>query len=420
MANKVNNLINRMMLGKEKSEDYARSTLPTNRWQLFWDVFKGRFWKLVIINLMTLLFFIPLFALLFFRYTAIANYGTFYPFSQGFGVGYLAAPTLVGYSENIIFNVNMMFFLFLPLVSIFAALGISGGMYVIRNMVWTEGIFVANDFWRGIRQNFKVVLKIMLAYSIVIYLMILSISVSDMSIVSNPENNWLFVITKVFAYLIIAFYTIMTLHMLAMGVTYELKFMQLLKNSFFFSIALFPQSVFFIALGLVTALPMLIGGNFLLTLGVVLILMFGVALFMLVWTDFSQWAYDQFLNDKVPGAKKNRGIYDRIKDDDAKSLQKYKQQVDSAMLTSLKSHPIKPITDDLKLAELPQSFRREDIIKLNESKQAIIDDHAKYVEEHKNDEQFIKYEQAKLSAEEEREKRIAKAKKELAKRKRNR
>jgi hypothetical protein len=241
-----------------------------------------------------------------------------------------------------------------------------------------------------------------------------------MSIVSNPENNWLFVVTKVFAYLIIAFYTIMTLHMLAMGVTYELKFMQLLKNSFFFSIALFPQSVFFIVLGLVTVLPMLIGGNFLLTLGVVLILMFGVALFMLVWTDFSQWSYDQFLNDKVPGAKKNRGIYDRIKDDDAKSLQKYKQQVDTAMLTSLKAHPIKPITDDLKLAELPQSFRREDIIKLNESKQAIIDDHAKYVEEHKNDAQFVQYEQAKLSAEEEREKRIAKAKKELAKRKRNR
>ena len=35
------------------------------------------------------------------------------------------------------------------------AIGISGGAYVMRNMVWTEGIFVANDFWRGVKLNYK-------------------------------------------------------------------------------------------------------------------------------------------------------------------------------------------------------------------------------------------------------------------------
>ena len=87
--------------------------------------------------------------------------------------------------------------------------------------------------------------------------------------------------------------------------------------------------------------------------------------------------------------------------------------------TSLNSKPIKPITDDeLQLVELPTSFSREDIIKLNESKQAIYDDHARYVEEHKNDEQFKPTidEQKALEDQKEREKRIEKAKKELAKR----
>ena len=54
-------LINRLMLGKEKSEGYARSTLPSNRWELFWDILKGRLGKLVIINLLMVLFLIPLF-----------------------------------------------------------------------------------------------------------------------------------------------------------------------------------------------------------------------------------------------------------------------------------------------------------------------------------------------------------------------
>ena len=43
-------LIARWLEGKERSEDYARSTLPTNRWALFWDIFKGRFGKLVLLS----------------------------------------------------------------------------------------------------------------------------------------------------------------------------------------------------------------------------------------------------------------------------------------------------------------------------------------------------------------------------------
>ena len=53
---KKKSFLKKLLEGKEKSEEYARSTLPTNRWQLFWDIFKGRFWKLVIINLLMLLF----------------------------------------------------------------------------------------------------------------------------------------------------------------------------------------------------------------------------------------------------------------------------------------------------------------------------------------------------------------------------
>ena len=65
---KKGGLIDRLMLGKEKSEGYARATLPSNRWELFWDIFKGRFGKLVIVNLLVLLFCLPLILMIFFRY----------------------------------------------------------------------------------------------------------------------------------------------------------------------------------------------------------------------------------------------------------------------------------------------------------------------------------------------------------------
>jgi hypothetical protein len=62
---KQGGLINRLLLGSEKSEGYARASLPSNSWELFWDILKGRFGKLIIINLLMLLFFIPLFMALY-------------------------------------------------------------------------------------------------------------------------------------------------------------------------------------------------------------------------------------------------------------------------------------------------------------------------------------------------------------------
>ncbi len=417
---KKGGLIDRLMLGKEKSEDYARGTLPSNRWELFWDIFKGRFGKLVIVNLLTLLFCIPLVLLLFFRYVALSNFGSFYPFSQGFGLGYMAPSSMVGYAENIVVQVNLVTFIFLPIVVMIMAVGISGGAYVMRNMVWTEGIFVANDFWKGIKENIKQMLVIGLVYSLVFYGSILSISIADQNLAVGAGLRWLWIVSEIFSYIILFFFSIMTMHMITMSVTYKLKYRHLLKNSFLFTIALAPQNLFFLLLGFIPFILLLLGGIFFI-IGIILVLLLGMSMLLLIWTDYSHWAYDRFINDKVEGAQKNRGIYERVQKSDSGALKRYREQLALAKHNSLNNRPIKPITDDeLKVAELPTNFSRADLEKLRESKQAIYDDHAKYVEEHKNDEEF------KLSAEEQafvdkdasdRAKRIEKAKKELSKRK---
>lgn len=420
MANKKKGggLINRILMGSEKSEGYARASLPSNRWELFWDIFKGGFWKLVVINLLVLLFCIPMILLFLFRSVAISGYGAMYPFAQGFGVGYQAPLSMAGFSESIVFNVNLTMYLLFPIAALIAALGISGGAYVVRNMVWTEGIFVANDFWRGIKQNFKQMAIIALVYSLVFYIGNASIAMCDEYIAVGADHKWLFYVSKILTYTLLIVYSVMTLHMITMSVTYELKFRNLVKNSFLFTIGLAPQNVFFVFLGLLPFL-FLTFGSFFMTIGIMLVLFLAFAVFLLIWTDYCQWAYDRFINDKVPGAQKNRGIYEKVKESNSEALKKYREQVALTAKSSLNSKPVKPITDDeLKLEELPTSFNRNDIIKLNESKQRIIEDHERYVEEHKNDPEFA---QAELSPEdkkkaEENEKKIAAAKKELAKR----
>lgn len=419
-SKKISGFINRLIVGSEKSEGYARASLPSNRWELFWDIFKGRFWKLVLINILTLIFFIPLFALLFFKSTATASYGIAIPYSQSFGVGYGALFSMVGLSESMSSNLAITMNIFLPVAFIVIALGVAGGAYVMRNMVWTEGIFVSNDFWRGIKQNAKQLILLYLLASVFVYMSLVSISICDQLIATNTGTTWLIVIAKIVSYLFLFFIFFILLHATSMCITYKLSFWSLIRNSFIFTIGLLPQNIFFVILGGIPFVLIFIGG-FVSFIGYALMAFFGLSVFMLVWTDYCQWAYDRFINDKI-GAKKNRGIYDKIKDSDSKSLKQYREQVALVGKSSLSDKPIKPITDDeLKVAELPTSFNRADIEKLNESKQAIYEDNERYIKEHENDPEFDQSEEDAERAKilKEREERIEKAKQELAKRNNN-
>lgn len=416
---KSGGFLDKFLLGKEKSEGYARASLPSNRWELYWDILKGSFFKIVGINLLILLFCLPLIFALFFKDAMVQAYGAIYPFSQSFGVGYGALPDVSGLVENVQLQANTLIFILMPVLMLIAALGFAGGAYVMRNMVWTEGIFVANDFWHGIKRNFKQIAIVMVVYGIVFYLTIMGISTSNVQIATNSQLAWLFTISKGISYVILVIFTMMTLHMITLAVTYETSLIALFKNSLLFTIGLFPQSVFFIVLGLIPYFITLLGGIFL-VIGVLCILFFGLANFFLIWTNFCQWSYDKFINEKI-GVKTNKGIYVKSKDVESGALKQYNQQKALAELAALNRRPVKPITDDeLQVVELPTSYTRADLERLNQSKQAIYDDHERYVAEHTVDKDSVLKSEDLLELERqniEREKRIEKAKKELAKRK---
>lgn len=423
MAKQKMGLVDRIILGSPKSEEYARSKLPTNRWNLFFDIFKGRFFKLIVINLLTLLFFIPLFALLFFHSAALASMGQSVPFSQCFGLGYQSLYNFVGYPESISLSVNISTLIFLPVAALGVGLGLAGCAYVMRNMVWTEGIFVANDFWQGIKQNYKHLMLTAFIYSAFLYFAIISVTLLNQVQVTGQMAAWLAVVLKIVIIGFMAFLSIMALHMITMTVTYDLKYKYVIKNAFLMTVAMPFHNVFFVIMAALPVALIFIGGIFS-TLGYAFTLLFGISFALLVWTDFCQWGYDRYINDRVPGAQKNRGIYPKASKSNSKSLEQYHQQLVSLGPSDLSSRPIKPITDDeLQLDELPTSFNRNDIKKLNESRQAIYDDNARYVEEHKNDQKYLDYkkeyenEKTEVVVEDaEKAKRIEQAKKELARR----
>lgn len=374
--------IAKIIEGPERSETYARSTLPTNRWELGWDVFKTNKGKLFGLNLLTLLFCLPLVALFVMRYVLKTVDIAIFPFTQNMGIGYPAYPATSGLQAQLALNINVEFFKFVIIGVAFLAVAISGGFYVMRNMVWAEGVMVASDFFKGVKQNYFVVFFSLLFYTVIMAASVLSLNMSSVLIATGGGIKWLLVVAQVLTYVIMAIATMMVFYMITLGITYKLSFGALIRNSFILSIALVPTNVFFMAFSAVWLLLLLLGKvmPLFLIIGIFMVFIWGVSLFMLVWTDYSNWVFDTYVNDKVPGAKKNRGIYKPSADDTAED--------ENAVIerSKLTSRPIKPITDtEVEIYELPTSFSRADLQKLEETKEAMRRDSDKYAEEHKND-----------------------------------
>ncbi len=394
-------LVARWLEGKERSEDYARSTLPTNRWSLFWDILKGRFGKLVLINLIMLVTFLPLIAVIVWRMLALNVEGAVGPYGAGLGVGYPILPELVGYAEMSIFQADLFFFaLFIPAGAI-AALGISGGGYIIRNLIWTEGIFVTNDFLRGIRRNYWNVLEAVLVFTVLLFIARTMGNLADWLVAMNADGAGWLVASKVVGYIFVALGLLLFFWMISLGISYKQGPWALFRNAVVMTIGTFPQTVFFVALATWPFFLAMFTGGLFAVIAVLIIIFFGISYMLLVWLDYSQWAFDKFVNPNL-GVATGRGLYSKDKPktgpqpsapsaSDSAAMREYRRQIVAQGKSKLVCRPIKPIDDDLEVYQLPESFSREDLAKLRESKEAIEEDTRVYEEEHKDDERYVEY-----------------------------
>ncbi len=392
-------LVARWLEGKERSEDYARSTLPTSRWALFWDILKGRFGKLVLVNLLMVVTILPLAAVIVWRVLALGVQGTVGPYGAGLGVGYPILPELVGYAEMSALQADLLFFaLFIPAGAI-AALGISGGGYIIRNLIWTEGIFVANDFLRGIRRNYWNVLEAVLVLTVLLFVARTMGNLADWLVAMGADGAGWLIASKVVGYIFVAFGILLFFWMISLGISYKQGPWALFRNAVVMTVGTFPQTVFFAALATWPVFLAIFTSGFFAVIGVLILILFGISYMLLVWLDYSQWAFDKFINPNI-GVATGRGLYSKDKpkngpgtspEPDSAAMREYRRMIVAQGKSKLVCRPIKPIDDDLEVYQLPESFSREDLARLRQSKEAIEEDTRAYEEEHKDDERYVEY-----------------------------
>ncbi len=355
-------------------DGFYRNKIGVGRWSYGMDVLKSNFAKLVGVNLIMIVFVAPIVLLLFLRYSQEYGLAHAAPFTANVGVGYAPFTNLVAQEEYIVLQINWAFFRWLPIVGLWLSVGLSGAMYVIRNVCWGEDVSIIKDFFLGIKRNIIPVAIATLLFSLIFASAWMGISYLDYIGAAAGGKAWYQIVVKVVIIIGMVFASLWYLAVLSLSVTYKANFFALLKNGLLISGVLLPMNVFF---SVIAALPfglLFLGSSFML-LGVIAVAIIGLSYFMVVWTVYSQWIYDKFINNNIKNAYKPTEQDESLKKqrDAAKTGQfeedaGYETVGGGEDVTAFAANA-KPITDTgITVSTIPSVYTLSDIMKVKSSK----------------------------------------------------
>lgn len=380
MALSVNNLE-----GKELADGYIRTSLPQSRWSDTWDVVKGSFLKLVLINLFVLITFIPFIAIVLVRNWYIGNMGVVYPFNQS--VFYPFYPDTVGMAEKLYLNSDLVFYALFFAAGLIASLGISGAAYSVRKIINTHGEYKFKDFFHGIKVCY---LKTVLPVTVFILFMFSTLICGDwMHLVSATGGNTAGAIT---AYVFIIIATVLAgiycAWTFAVGTSYRAGFGTTLKNAFVMMAGSALLTVFMAAFTLIPVWLYLIGGFFA-VLSYALFIIFGFSFMLVSWTAFTQRVFDAYVKPAVKTAKEEKAAKPAAQsgEDDGK---RNVRELLAAGRSELIARPVMPIPETAAVT-LDKTFTRADLAEIKAQRERISAEVAEYEKAHINEPKYAEY-----------------------------
>ncbi len=362
-------------------DGFYRNKINGSRWSYGSELFRANFSKMIGLNLLMLIFVGPIFFFLFQRFATIFSLAHTAPFTANLGVGYLPYTSLVAQEELILLSANRSFFMYLPLLCLWLSVGLSGGLYIMRNLAWGEEVTIFRDFFLGVKRNFLPVMLATLLFSLIFSTAGFGIYQLKYTMALNG-TTWYQVMFQVLMIIAMVFIALWLLMALSMAVTYKSSFFNLIKNSTLVTTVLLPLNIFFAALAFIPFLLFFLDTTFF-ALAVIITAILGISYCMLTWTVYSQWVFDKFINNNVKNAYKptEKEVAAKRARDEAKQATVQDDGYVTVGQSTFEGVPsdIKPITDDTeKVYELGEMFTRSDLTKLKDSKSELKADAEEY------------------------------------------
>ena len=382
--------------GNELADDYVRTQVPKGRWSDAWDLFKNNFHKFVIINVLTLLFFVPGIAIVYFRLNYISQLGVLYPFSSNALFTYPFTPSTQGVAESIILSADLLFYSLLIVAAFIASVGVAGASYSIKKMINTHGQFTVKGYFHGIKVCY---FNVLFPVTLFMVFLFASFVISDWSAqqiaygysAGGPITAQVFIIIATVIVGVIASW------LLAVGVSYRVKFKYLIKNSFVLLFGTIFQTVLMLGFALIPVWFMIIGTQvmFFLILGCIVFIFLGFSFILLCWLAYTQWVFDMFITPAVKTEKEAKRAQMTPKQLAAEKEEEEKalaRELLAAGRSELIGRPLRPIEDSDTVGEIGIAFGRNDITRAAQERQNIVSGVNEYYEQHKTDTRYVEYE----------------------------
>ena len=368
-------------------DGFYRNNINMGRWSYAVEIFKNNFARLVGLNLIMLLFVAPIVYLLFVRDSQQFTLVSSAPFSANLGVGYAPYANLLAQQELIMMTVNTNFFIYIPLVAIWLAVGLSGGMFVMRNIVWGEDVSLIKDFILGVKRNYFKVLAYTVFFALLFSAAWIGLSYLDYVGALGGGKTWYQIVFKILLIILIVLISLWFLTALPMTVTFKGDLFATFKNGVLITGVLIPINLFFAILALLPFALLIFGSSFLM-ISVMVLAIIGVSYFMLVWTVYSQWVYEKFVNPTVKDKYKpteeeirKKTLREEAKANVHKAEEGYETVGEGGDYggEGFTFADVKPVTDTaVSVKELPEVFTIADMAALKESKREMIIDAEEY------------------------------------------
>jgi len=292
--------------------------------------------------------------------------GAHIPITANIGFGYPLNLLAGSLHLQLTLQINTVFFSILPIGITLACIGFAGAFHTMKMLAWGEGVAVTSTFFRGIKNNILQFIFTGLLVSFGIFTVVFNFGVYNMS----GKGFW-DVMSVIATTVLLIFLLFFALFMFTQTVTYKIKFLGLLRNSFLFSIGVIFQNAIFIG---ITILPIYLTMSLSGIFGMIFIMLYmfiGISLTILIWTLYAHWVFDRFLNEKVEGAIKDRGIYRKNKEEIAAKREDERKRQEKARYVNPKKKTKKSISEGKSYTPLESTFSRADLEKLNKEKQEV-------------------------------------------------
>lgn len=277
---------------RQISDKEAIRQLPSTRKELFFDLLKYRKMNLFALSSYTFMFFIPLVIdLIYFNFLesmSIANEKYEYLFS------------LIFYSMLIM----------IPCMCI-GFIGLGGAFHVSKKIVWQEGISLSNDFFKGLKYNWKHSLINGLIFSITLFGLIVG---SSYLIIYQPLNNIIRGVGIGALILVFILFGMIIPLNFTQSVYYKNNYIVTIKNSFSF-LGLLNWKILLVFLMSTGAIVTLSLFNLITLISGFLLFAIFNSIVIILYTLIAHTAFDKYINKEHYPEMVNKGLYKKDKED---------------------------------------------------------------------------------------------------------